>query len=261
MPIALSDFTRVGFSIDTGNATALTQTTAAIMPDCHNVPLSDGLFACVIKDDSGAELRVVLQKTAAGGTQIVTMNPGFVGQGRTEFEIAADVSDPEYKTSEITLTAHFAGDQAPIVFELADPLDAAKVKPGANVAIDIAAFGDDVQIFPDEKTYYASQRPSGHAPVFAANFFVPSGMFLESKGGAMPNDATRPVPRADFAGTVLSAQLKSNNLGKGQFWSAAVRTYDGATFDVVLDPRQVDSPLKPGEIISGRFWLSAHLAP
>ena len=261
MPIALSDFTKVGFAIDAADANALTRTTQAIMPNCRTAPLSDGLFVCLIRDASGAELRVILEENPAGEARIVTMNPAFTGEGRTTVEIVADVSDPDYKTTEVTLSAHFAGEQTPIVFDLADPMDAATARPGTRLDVDIAAFGGDVQIFADEKAYCAAQHPSGQSPAFAPNFFVPSGMFFESKGGAMPDGVTRPVARADFAGTILAARLDTNTLGKGQFWNATVKTYDDAVFDVMLDPRQVDAAPKPGEIIAGRFWLSAHLVP
>ena len=261
MPVDISHFSMAGFAVDIAAADTMARSTALFLPACIDTDLGGGLSLCTIKDKSGGELRVALRRDPGGASRIVAMSPAFAGDGRALIEVAGDVSDPDYRTIEVGISAHFAGDQTPIVFELADPAEAAAFRPGAKLTIDVAAFGFDVRIYPDEKTYYAAQHGADQTPVFAANFFIPSGMFFESKGGAMPDGATRPVARADFAGTILAARLNTNALGKGQFWNATVKTYDDAVFDVLLDPRQVDAALKPGEIIAGRFWLSAHLVP
>jgi len=170
----------------------------------------------------------------------------------------ADVSDSEYKPFERTFSAHFAGDQAPIVFELADPREASAFVPGAKVTIRITAFSYEPHVFADEADYMKYQE-NGKIK-FAANYFVPSGMFFQKAGGTMEDDAKHPSPDADFAGTVLKAEQRANSLG-GKFWWTTVKTYDGAIFDVVMDPASINESPKTGSIVTGRFWLSARTAP
>ena len=73
----------------------------------------------------------------------------------------------------------------------------------------------------------------------------------------MADGAKRPVAYADFAGTVLKAQSRTG--AGGNFWWVLVKTYTGQTVDVVIDPRNLSQELKAGSIITGRFWLSAHV--
>ncbi len=94
---------------------------------------------------------------------------------------------------------------------------------------------------------------------FAPDYFVPSGMFFERVGGAMPDGAGRPIGFADFAGKVLKSELRTNAAGSGKFWWALVQTYGGSTVDVVMDPATVSSDPAVGSIVTGRFWLSARL--
>jgi hypothetical protein len=96
---------------------------------------------------------------------------------------------------------------------------------------------------------------------FAANYFIPSGMFLKSAGGEMADGSSRPVGYADFAGKVLKSELRTNHSGSGNFWWALVQTYDGATIDVVADPTTLRDAPKTGAIMAGRYWLTARLAP
>jgi hypothetical protein len=203
-------------------------------------------------------LRVGLKRNAKGAWEVQTANPAFSGEGRANVEITADVSDPEYKPFERNFSAHFAGDQAPIVFELSDPREATSFNAGAKIAIGITAFSYEPHLFSDEAAYMKSQP--NEKVKFAANYFVPSGMFFERVGGAMEDGAKRPSPIADFAGTILKAELRTNSLGK-KFWWTSVKTYGGALFDVVIDPASIEDSPEPGAVISGRFWLSARVAP
>jgi hypothetical protein len=258
--VDVSHFTMVGFALDTHDEAAFSRTAQKLAAECRPANLTPSDLVCLIRDNTGAELRFGLQRDDKGNTAIATMNPAFTGEGRVPLEIAADVSDPSAKPFEVSVSAHFSGEKTPVVFDLADPLQAAKVVVGKPINVDIAAFSFKPEVYADESAFLQAQAKSDSRATFAANFFIPSGMFFEHLGGAMPDDAKRPVAYADFAGTILKCQRKINvQGGGGGFWWALVQTYDNATIDVVLDPRTVDGDLKPGEIITGRFWLTGHL--
>lgn len=213
---------------------------------------------CVIRDPSGGELWYGLDGAAAS-SQMITLNPAFAGEGRVKLRVDGDASDPEWKPFEISVAARFAGEATPIVFDLADPDQAALATSGADVTVSIAAFSYAPDVFRDEKAYFAAQRKAGFKVQFAPDMFIPTGMFFEKAGGAMPDDAQQPVPYADFAATVLKAELRSNGAGGGRFWALLARTYGGATVDVVIDPASIKVEPKPGYIVTGRFWLTGRI--
>jgi len=260
MPVDASHFSMVGFPVEMTEA-GLSRASQSYLAGCTPTTLDAADVVCLVRDPSGGELRLGMRKGASGQADLMTMNPGFTGQGRAQVEIASDVSDPAERPFEITLTAHFAGEQTPLAFDLADPADAAKLQPGAKVTIDIAAFTFAPHIYSDEAAFYREQATAGSRLQSAANYFIPSGLFFKSAGGEMPDGAARPVGYADFAGKVLKSELRTNRSGSGRFWWALVQTYDGATIDVVLDPNTVHGDLKPGVVMAGRYWLSARLAP
>jgi hypothetical protein len=249
----------VGFGLDIRSEAKMMKSASAFLADCPLRELGPTDSICLIKDQSGGELRLALRKTAAGPSELVTLNPGFDGEGRVEVDIVADASDPDWKPFEIAISARFAGEETPLVFDLADPAEAARLEPGGKVTMEIAAFSYEPTVHPDETAYYRAQE--GSQVRYAANFFIPSGLFKASVGGLIPDNSNLPQAYADFAGTVLKSEFRMNGVGKGRFWWALVRTYGGATFDVVIDPKTIRGELKAGSIVSGRFWLSARLAP
>ena len=258
MAAALSHFTMVGFDVDISNATAFRISTSKYMQNCETIALDSTDTLCRIKDKSGAELWIGVRREGRDSFSLMSANPALAGTGKASVVIGGDVSDPAEKPFEISISAHFAGDKVPIVFDLADARDAATLKPGTKATVDIAAFSFEPYIFADEAAYAKSQ--AGAKVRFAPNFFIPSGSFFESAGGTMPKDANNPQAYADFAGTVLQAELRTNAAGGSQYWWASVRTYADATFDVIMDPKTVKTDPKPGSIVSGRFWLSARVA-
>jgi hypothetical protein len=248
----------VGFPVEMTDA-GLARAMQTYLAGCTFSDLDPADVVCLVRDDSGAELRIALKKGTTGQAQVVSMDPAFAGQGRPPVEILSDVSDPAERPFELTFTARFSGVSTPLVFDLADPAEAAKLQPGAKVTIDITAFSFEPRVYADEAAFDRDQDKS--AVRLAANAFIPTGMLFERVGGAMPDGATRPVGYADFASKVLKAELRTNRAGSGRFWWALVQTYGGATFDVVADPNALHDAPKPGAIIAGRFWLSARLVP
>ena len=258
MAIDASHFSMVGFQVDTRDAAGTTRAVERHLGRCALADLPPPDLVCRVSDPSGGELTIGLRRGEGGQTEFVTLNPGFVGEGRTKVEIVADVSNAEWKPFEVTVSARFAGEETPLVLDLADPAQADQLRPGAKVTVDIAAFGFEPSVYADEAAF---EKDQAKAKVrFASTFFIPSGLFAQDQGGALSDDG-RPTAYADFAGKVLKAELRANKAGDGKFWWALVETYGGATVDVVMDPGTIRRDPKPGSIVTGRFWLSARLAP
>jgi hypothetical protein len=49
-----------------------------------------------------------------------------------------------------------------------------------------------------------------------------------------------------------------NAISRTQYWWALVETI-GGTFDVVIDPDLLSDQPRPGNVVSGWFWLSGRL--
>jgi len=256
--VEVSHFSSVGFEIDFQNPAWMSALTHEYLPKCTASSLSPRDMVCLVKDPSGSELRLALRKGTKNAAELVTLNPGFDGESRVEVDIAADVSDPDWKPFEVAMTARFRGEETPLVFDLADPAEAASLVPGAKVTLEIAAFSYAPSLFANEAAYIKSQ--DGRQLYYAADFFIPSGMYKASVGGLIPEGSKLPKAYADFAGTVLKAEFRTNAAGGGKFWWALVRTYGGSTLDVVIDPTTIPGAPEVGSILSGRFWLSARLA-
>jgi hypothetical protein len=249
----------VGFALDTGDSTIFAQSLQPLIDSCEKVTIDRRNELCIVRDRSGAEIWIALRPQKSV-TSIVTVNPAFSGEGRTPVEIVAIVpsKDKDYSRVEVTISARFAGEETPLVFDLADPRQATALKPHAKVAIDIAAFSFAPVIYDDAAAYYEAQKKPDVKVQFAADFFIPTGMFTTAMGGKA--DDGGPTGHADFAGTVLKAERRHNDNGGGDFWWALVKTYAGATIDVVLDGRTVPRDIKVGNIVTGSFWLSAHVS-
>lgn len=260
MLVDASHFSMAGFAIDVRDSAAISRSAEGYLPTCTPIPLKGKDSVCRVHDPSGGELHLGLRSGKGAEVELVTLNPGFTGEGRVEVEIVGDASDPEWKPFEITMQARFKGEETPLVFDLADPTEALRLKPGTKVAVRLSAFVFQPNIHADEAAYYAAQKKEREdAPIFASNYFIPSGMFAPGDGPKL-KAAKRPTADAMFAGKVLKAERRHNQAGGGDFLWALVETYGGATIDVLIDPGSLPAPPPVGSILEGEFWLSGRVA-
>lgn len=247
-----SHFSMVGYPVEMTSEAALIRSVKGMTKGCISSDLDPTDVVCVIKDPSGGELRMGLRRRApkSSDMEFYTANPAFDGEGRTPVIIDGDISDPEWKTWEPIVAAKFGDGETPLVIELADPTEAPLFKPGAKLTVEIAAFSFEPEIYADSDAFMASQADD--KVQFADKFFVPIGMF--------ENDEGRPTPYGMFAAEVIKAELRINTTGGGKFWWLLVRGYEDATFDVVIDPRQITVEPKPGSVVTGVFWMTARIA-
>jgi hypothetical protein len=120
--------------------------------------------------------------------------------------------------------------------------------------IQMTAFAsNDFKIFPNEESFYEAQESE---PKFAANFFIPDGLFdFDNENW---DEKTPPRPIGSFAGRIKEFELKTNQLSGQRFYWFLVETLGGET-DVVADPKLVPEEPQTGGIVSGQFWLSGRI--
>jgi hypothetical protein len=138
----------------------------------------------------------------------------------------------------------------PFVFDAPDFRLCDSVKVPGVVEAQIAAFAHELSAFESEEAYYAFQ-PEG--PKFAAESFIPSGLFTPAMESVEP-----PQAHAILTGRVLNTALRVNPVTKSEFLWAKVQTF-GGVFDVVADPLIVNGAVVEGGIVHGSFWLSGRL--
>ena len=213
----ITHFSMVGFDIHLQSQADFVAVASNYLKTCSPLELSGVDIICTITDPSGGEVRVGLKRQPSGDAGFSTLNPAFDGDGQAKVEIVASVSDPDYLPWEVRVTARFAGEETPLVFDLANPQEASRLVPGTKATIELAAFSFEPKVFADEAAFRADQQKPGQPITLAPNFFIPSGLFFESAGGVMPDGANLPVAYADFAGTVLQAERRTNKSGDGEF--------------------------------------------
>ncbi len=258
MPLAdVSHFSMIGFELDIASGDRFQKSLEKSLDTCRISPLGETQELCIIKDASGAELWIGLKRHADGTAEIVTANPAFAGEGRAAVEIDAAVPEPGYAPYEYRVSARLGPDKVPMVFDLADPGQFDRLKPGEKLTVNLSGFAYEPEIHEDEAAYVRAQRKRAVKVQFAPDFFIPIGSFLREQGG-MADEG--PTAYAALAGTVLKAELRSNGATTGHFWWTLLRTYGGITIDVVIDPRSIRSEIKPGAVVTGDFWLSGRVA-
>ena len=149
------------------------------------------------------------------------------------------------------------GEECPVVFDVPDyQRVAATVVAGARLEFQLAAFALQLEIWEEERSFLEEQErrlrlgPRGMSP----ECFIPSGRFNEGNQPVEP-----PEPRCIFSGRVLEAEERVNARSGLPFVVLVVKT-QGGVFDLVADPRLVQSLPKPGHILFGQFRLTGRLS-
>lgn len=135
----------------------------------------------------------------------------------------------------------------PFVFAAPDFAAWAALPLPTTVSVSLAAFAHELDAYPDEDAYTASQE--GELK-YAAESFIPSGLFVE--------EGEAPQPAAIFTGRVLETEVRSLPDSWRSFVWARVRTLGGEV-DVVAARDEVRGEVVPGGIVSGSFWLSGRI--
>ena len=192
--------------------------------------------------------------------RILGMRPHFSGHSRMKVGLSRRIVRSDQSILDGTLYA-WADPQVeedaesgsyPFVFDLPDYDLHCTIRIPGPATIQLAAFAHELQGFLNEDAYNAAQ---GNDIKFAAESFIPSGLFAPGSGGGRRE---QPEAMAIFSGRVLVTQILTNPVTSQRFYWARVRTLGGEV-DVVADPQVVRGKVVKGGIIKGTFWLSGRL--
>ncbi|MDH3684337.1 MAG: hypothetical protein OEV40_30825, partial [Acidimicrobiia bacterium] len=117
---------------------------------------------------------------------------------------------------------------------------------GQTASAAIAAFAEEIAIFPTEEAYLESQTTE---PRFSPRSLIPSGMFNLEPGVEKP-----PTAHVLMSGVVVESDLRLNTVTGLEFWRARLESFQ-ASFDLVVAPIDVPSGLPEGSVVKTTAWL------
>jgi hypothetical protein len=198
----------------------------------------------------GVELWGQLDQT----NNFIGLNPHFVGESTMRVGLTAEVDRSESSpldgafygwaspNNEDPESGHY-----PFVFDVPDFQLGKRAKLPCIADIQLAAFAHGLAAFESDDAYEAAHTEE---PKFAAESFIPSGLFTPEGEATKP-----PQAYAIMTGYVIETAMRINPVAKAEFCWTRIRTY-GGEFDVVADPTIVTGSIVKGGIVQGTFWLS-----
>lgn len=206
---------------------------------------------------SGAQVWFHLTRTQSGEVEILGLTPFFDGKSEVMLTIRRAVQRPGDNPFEGNLEAVIEtqpGEAYPLSFDAVDFALSGGEELPAKRRVRLSAFARDVVGYKDEATYYsAAEQASG--PVFAAQCFVPLGMFASEQKEEDGAAAASVQPAlAYFCGRLVEqSRLVNEKTGHAFDW-LVIETL-GATLDVLADPHVVEGELIEGGTIAANALL------
>jgi hypothetical protein len=246
-----SQFSAIGFDVTSGDELAALASRVAERAD--TIDAAEGQYLRWAPP-SGEQLWLQVKRNG----DAMGMNPHFSGKSSVRVALEARVTRDSQTPLDGTFLAWAnppegaaTGGDYPFAFDCPDAATHLGLTLPITVMAQIAAFAQQVSLYESKAAYDAAQAAQGLA--FESRSFIPSGLI--SPGGA---PVEPPEPHALFAGHVVDADERRNAITGAPFWWALVETI-GGSFDVVIDPELLQNAPRPGNVISGWFWLSGRL--
>ena len=239
-------FTAIGFDIETEEAFGRVAIEVAYRG--QTIPAPGG---CYHRFRAGAGAELWLQSDPDG--RIVGMEPHFDDEGDPVAGLLLQEAYAEGALDGAFRAWNGVPEESgyPLVFHVPDFAYHARRRLPATADVQLAALAYELSAYADDGAYCAGQEEGVR---FAAEMFIPSGMF----GEAAPGEAFVPAPRALLAGHVVATEERVNPwTGRAVRW-ARVRTL-GAELDVAADPSIIQGEVVAGGVVSGSFWLSGRI--
>ena len=245
-----SQFSAIGFSVSSGEDLAALASRVADRAETVNAQAGQYLKW---SPPSGEQLW--LQVKYSGDA--MGMNPHFEGKSSVRVAIEARVARQTHTPLDGTFLAwanppaEGVGGDYPFAFDCPDAAIHETIELPVTTVAQLAAFAQQLSVYESTAAYDAAAAAQGLP--FGSRSFIPSGLI--SPGG---EPVTPPEPHALIAGHVVEAAERRNAVTGDPFWWALLETV-GGTFDVVIDPSILSAPVRPGNVLSGWFWLSGRL--
>lgn len=252
-----SHFSTIGFEIDSVEQMIAVADQASV--DAEVLEVDDGRYLVWSAGD-GPELW--LQVDDDGG--LIGMAPHFAGTHRWRIGVIDEVDRPSHTALDGSFYAWRCpdgddpeGGLYPFVFDCPDRALYGQLDFPIFASVQLAGFAHAIEVWPDTDAYdtAAAADADEERPRLASMSFIPAGLFAPE--GA--EDESPPEAYAIITGVVRSASRRTNPLTGARYQWAELITF-GGVLDVVVDAALLgDHDLRPGNVISGAFWLSGQL--
>lgn len=246
-----SQFSAIGFTVSSGEDLAALASRVAARAD--TIDAREGQYL-KWAPPSGEQLWLQVKRSG----DAMGMNPHFEGKSSVRIAVEARVIRKAHTPLDGTFLAWAnppegatTGGDYPFAFDCPDAAVHESMALPVTVTAQIAAFAQQLTVHPSEADYQASQAAQGLS--FESRSFIPSGLISPSGEPVTP-----PESHALISGHVLEAEERQNAVTGEPFWWALMDTV-GGTFDLVIDPSLLTSPVLKGNVVSGWFWLSGRL--
>jgi hypothetical protein len=246
-----SQFSAIGFTVSSGEDLAALASRVAERADTIDAAKGQYLKWA---PPSGEQLWLQVKRNG----DAMGMNPHFEGKSSVRVAIESRIAREAHTSLDGTFLAWAnppvgaaVGGDYPFVFDCPDAATHDALTLPATLTAQIAAFAQQITVYASQSTYDAEQAAQGLP--FGSRSFIPSGIISPSGEPVTP-----PESHALIAGEVIEASERRNAVTGQPFWWALVDTI-GGTFDVVIDPSLLSSPVRQGNVIAGWFWLSGRL--
>jgi hypothetical protein len=246
-----SQFSAVGFTVTSGEDLAALASRVAERAD--TIDAREGQYL-KWAPASGEQLWLQVKRNG----DAMGMNPHFAGKSAVRVAIEARIARAAHTPLDGTFLAWAnppegaaTGGDYPLAFDCPDAATHEALTLPATLVAQIAAFAQHVTVYESPETYAAEQAAKHLA--FGSQSFIPSGLISPSGEPVVP-----PESHALIAGHVIEASERRNTVTGQPFWWALLDTI-GGTYDAVIDPTLLASPVRSGNVVSGWFWLSGRL--
>ena len=245
-----SQFSALGFSV--ASAEDLAALASRVAERADTIDAREGQYL-KWAPPSGEQLWLQVKRNG----DAMGMNPHFEGKSSVRVAIEARVARQTHTPLDGTFLAwanppeEGVGGDYPFAFDCPDAATHEAVELPVTTVAQIAAFAQQLSVYASPAAYDEAAAAQGLP--FGSRSFIPSGL-ISPEG----EPVTPPEPHALIAGHVVDAAERRNAITGEPFWWALLETV-GGTFDVVIDPSMLSAPVRPGNILSGWFWLSGRL--
>ena len=236
----MSNLSDIGFPVHSEQD--VNEIIMGILGDLEKMPCPPHGFYFKFEDQSGSQ--IFLQTNPA--QEIIGFNPAFNGESRRELRIKEKHERDTSALDGVFVAEADDDEKREVVFDAPDFRIHAGIAEKETVTVSLTAFAsNDLKIRPGES---ADQSDLAFGKVRS----LPTlGADKETAGGP-------PQAHARIRALIRKSTLSMNSHTGAKFYALVAETI-GGEIDVVLDPALIESEPKPGDLVTGNFWISGRI--